>query len=192
MLIFPLHLPGPPPGAPLPAPHVNLAFFLPSAHSNVLTSDSQGPPPTDPCGRPSPYHKDDYRPPGRGIDRARVLLSEAEFEEIMTRNRVVLSSAVPRAVSDASVGDYGRASETLVTAISLIKQSKVSDDDHCKVVTRSLQDCMVEVNPSLMVLDPDMYNRERDQCRSQEESWLPNLQVESIAMTITEREAGGE
>lgn len=38
--------------------------------------------------------------------------------------------------------DYGSAIETLVTAISLIKQSKVSADDRCKVLISSLQDCL--------------------------------------------------
>lgn len=40
------------------------------------------------------------------------------------------------------LGDYGSAIETLVTAISLIKQSKVSADDRCKVLISSLQDCL--------------------------------------------------
>lgn len=41
-----------------------------------------------------------------------------------------------------SSADYGSAIETLVTAISLIKQSKVSADDRCKVLISSLQDCL--------------------------------------------------
>ena len=76
------------------------------------------------------------------MDTARTPLSDAEFEEIMTRNRAISSSAISRPVSDASAGDYGSAIETLVTAISLIKQSKVSADDHCKVLISSLQDCL--------------------------------------------------
>lgn len=52
-------------------------------------------------------------------------ISEAEFEEVMGRNRTVSSSAIARAVSDAAAGEYASAIETLVTAISLIKQSKV-------------------------------------------------------------------
>lgn len=43
----------------------------------------------------------------------------------MSRNRTVSSSAIARAVSDAAAGEYASAIETLVTAISLIKQSKV-------------------------------------------------------------------
>ncbi|XP_033881910.1 cleavage and polyadenylation specificity factor subunit 6 isoform X2 [Acipenser ruthenus] len=76
------------------------------------------------------------------MDAARTPLSEAEFEEIMNRNRAISSSAISRAVSDASAADYGSAIETLVTAISLIKQSKVSADDRCKVLISSLQDCL--------------------------------------------------
>ena len=73
----------PPPGAPPrsiipppgPVPHVNPAFF--PAH--------QGPPPSGyPPGLPPPG-----APPG---------LSEVEFEEIMSRNRTVSSSAIARAV----------------------------------------------------------------------------------------------
>lgn len=38
------------------------------------------------------------------MDAARAPLSEAEFEEIMNRNRAISSSAISRAVSDASAG----------------------------------------------------------------------------------------
>uniref|UniRef100_H2Y4P6 Cleavage and polyadenylation specificity factor subunit 6 n=1 Tax=Ciona savignyi TaxID=51511 RepID=H2Y4P6_CIOSA len=69
-------------------------------------------------------------------------LGEPEIEEIMIRNRAVSSSAISRAVSDASSGDYSSAIETLVTAISLIKQSKVADDERAKVLIGSLQDCL--------------------------------------------------
>ncbi len=66
-------------------------------------------------------------------------LSEAEFEEIMNRNRTVSSSAISRAVTDAAAGDFASAIETLVTAISLIRQSRVANDDRCKVLITSLQ-----------------------------------------------------
>lgn len=39
-------------------------------------------------------------------------------------------------------GDYGSAIETLVTAISLIKQSKIAQDDRCKILISSLQDTL--------------------------------------------------
>lgn len=39
-------------------------------------------------------------------------MSEAEFEEIMTRNRTVSSSAIARAVSDAAAGETMRYIDT--------------------------------------------------------------------------------
>uniref|UniRef100_G3UML6 Cleavage and polyadenylation specificity factor subunit 6 n=1 Tax=Loxodonta africana TaxID=9785 RepID=G3UML6_LOXAF len=165
----PPHLPGPPPGAPPPAPHVNPAFFPPPTNSGMPTSDSRGPPPTDPYGRPPPYDRGDYGPPGR------TPLSEAEFEEIMNRNRAISSSAISRAVSDASAGDYGSAIETLVTAISLIKQSKVSADDRCKVLFFLLAEvlmCLIFKSycSSVISFRRRERSRERDHSRSREKS----------------------
>jgi cleavage and polyadenylation specificity factor subunit 6/7 len=107
---------GPPPGLPgtAPAPHVNPAFF------------PHGPPPG--AG---------YAAPGVALG-----ISEAEFDEIMSRNRTVSSSAIARAVQDAAAGEYASAIETLVTAISLIKQSKVAHDDRCRILVSSLQDTL--------------------------------------------------
>ena len=39
-------------------------------------------------------------------------------------------------------GDFASAIETLVTAISLIKQSKIANDDRCKILISSLQDTL--------------------------------------------------
>jgi len=47
---------------------------------------------TDPSGR---MQSDQQAPPA---------ISEAEFEEVMGRNRTVSSSAIARAVADASIG----------------------------------------------------------------------------------------
>jgi cleavage and polyadenylation specificity factor subunit 6/7 len=69
-------------------------------------------------------------------------ISEAEFQEIMERNKTVSSSAIARAVQDASAGEFGTAIETLVTAVSLIKQSKIANDDRCKILISSLQDTL--------------------------------------------------
>ncbi|XP_033887911.1 cleavage and polyadenylation specificity factor subunit 6 isoform X9 [Acipenser ruthenus] len=166
----PPHLSGPPPGAPPPAPHVNPAFFPPPNNSGMPSSDSRGPPP-DPYGRPPPYDRGDYGPAGREMDAARTPLSEAEFEEIMNRNRAISSSAISRAVSDASAADYGSAIETLVTAISLIKQSKVSADDRCKVLISSLQDCLHGIeSKSYGSGSRRERSRERDHSRSREKS----------------------
>lgn len=85
-----------------------------------------------PYAGPGLDHRADVPPP----------LSEQEIEEIMGRNRTVSSSAIARAVSDAAAGEYASAIETLVTAISLIKQSKVAADDRCKILISSLQDTL--------------------------------------------------
>ncbi|KAJ8381394.1 hypothetical protein SKAU_G00021720 [Synaphobranchus kaupii] len=159
-------LPRPPPGPPGPP-----AFFPPPGNSNLPSSDGRGPPSSDPYGRPPPYDRGDYAPGGREMDAARTPLSEAEFEEIMNRNRAISSSAISRAVSDASAADYGSAIETLVTAISLIKQSKVSADDRCKVLISSLQDCLHGIeSKSYGSASRRERSRERDHSRSREKS----------------------
>uniref|UniRef100_A0A8C2ZDF6 Cleavage and polyadenylation specificity factor subunit 6 n=1 Tax=Cyclopterus lumpus TaxID=8103 RepID=A0A8C2ZDF6_CYCLU len=168
----PPHMPGPPPGGPPPAPHVNPAFFPPPGNNNMPPNDNRGPPgPNDPYGRPPPYERGDYGPGGREMEASRTPLSEAEFEEIMNRNRAISSSAISRAVSDASAADYGSAIETLVTAISLIKQSKVSADDRCKVLISSLQDCLHGIeSKSYGSASRRERSRERDHSRSREKS----------------------
>lgn len=182
---------GPPPQGPpqgLPAPHVNPAFFQqggpppqmqhpgmqpgpmppqgppqgpphgpphgpPMGPSNVPLH-GYGPPtsmPQPPYGGPPPDHRNDMPP-----------LSEQEFEDIMSRNRTVSSSAIARAVSDAAAGEYASAIETLVTAISLIKQSKVANDDRCKILISSLQDTLRGVE------DRSYSSGRRDRSRSRE------------------------
>lgn len=113
-----------------------------------------GPPtsmPQPPYGGPPPDHRNDMPP-----------LSEQEFEDIMSRNRTVSSSAIARAVSDAAAGEYASAIETLVTAISLIKQSKVANDDRCKILISSLQDTLRGVE------DKSYSSGRRDRSRSRE------------------------
>jgi len=105
-------MPGGPP--PIAGVHVNPAFFPPVSSA------------------PAPYPE----------PHAAHGLSEVEFEEIMNRNRTVSSSAIARAVQDAANGEYASAIETLVTAISLIKQSKVNGDDRCRILITSLQDTL--------------------------------------------------
>ena len=112
-----------PVSVPGPAPHVNPAFF------------PQGHPPPGAGGYPPPAAHGSLPPPHHG-------LSDAEFEEIMSRNRTVSSSAIARAVQDAASGEFASAIETLVTAISLIKQSKVAGDDRCRILVHSLQDTL--------------------------------------------------
>ncbi|XP_013785520.1 cleavage and polyadenylation specificity factor subunit 6-like isoform X2 [Limulus polyphemus] len=166
----PVPLPGhgmppniPPPSSHPPAPHVNPAFFPPHSQPQGIPS---GPPPSSQPGdmysRPLPSQYPDYRgPPPDRQDHQTPPLSEAEFEEIMNRNRTVSSSAIARAVADASGGDYASAIETLVTAISLIKQSKVANDDRCKILISSLQD-------TLHGVESKSYGSRKDRPRSRE------------------------
>ncbi|CAH8568590.1 unnamed protein product [Schistosoma curassoni] len=96
-------------------------------------NDSNVRPQFDHYGRPVIHT---YTPPVPGK------LSESEFEDILQRNKTVSSSAINRAVQDAAGGDYASAIETLVTAISLIKQSKIANDDRCRILINSLQDTL--------------------------------------------------
>ena len=142
----------PPPGHPTaPAPHVNPAFF-PPPHGAPPPAAVPLHPGADPYGRPPPvaYPSDSYgrppdhytRPPPERSEAVSPALSEQEFEEIFQRNKTVSSSAISRAVQDASAGEFASAIETLVTAISLIKQSKIASDDRCKILISSLQDTL--------------------------------------------------
>ncbi|XP_052833759.1 cleavage and polyadenylation specificity factor subunit 6 [Octopus bimaculoides] len=91
---------------------------------------------------PAAYPNDPYGRPPERHESASPAISEQEFEEIFQRNKTVSSSAISRAVQDASAGDFASAIETLVTAISLIKQSKIAGDDRCKILISSLQDTL--------------------------------------------------
>ncbi|XP_064423406.1 cleavage and polyadenylation specificity factor subunit 7 isoform X2 [Latimeria chalumnae] len=129
---LPPHLTVPPPASMPPALHLNPAFFPPP--------NSSVPPPLDPFRRLSSTCS---------INRNSELptppvpaLSETEFDEIMNRNRAIFSSAISNAVSGASSGEYGDATETLLTAIAVIKESKVASDERCKVLISSLRDCL--------------------------------------------------
>ncbi len=83
-----------------------------------------------------------YRPNERQEMFVNQQISEEEFLEIMEKNKSVSSSAISRAVTDASAGDYASAIQTLVMAMSLIKQSKIANDDRCKILISSLQDTL--------------------------------------------------
>ncbi|NXT78290.1 CPSF7 factor, partial [Zapornia atra] len=96
------------------------------------------PPPRRLCSPPPRVpllHSRELGPPPPAV-------SEVEFEEIMNRNRAISSSAISKAVSGASAGDYSDAIETLLTAIAVIKQSRVANDERCRVLLSSLKDCL--------------------------------------------------
>ncbi|NWR81371.1 CPSF7 factor, partial [Centropus unirufus] len=88
-----------------------------------------------PLLRPLPLCSRELGPPPPAV-------TEVEFEEIMNRNRAISSSAISKAVSGASAGDYSDAIETLLTAIAVIKQSRVASDERCRVLLSSLKDCL--------------------------------------------------
>jgi len=135
------------PGAP--QPHINPAF-LPPRGPGVPPGMPGAPPASQPPpfgvrpGAPPPGFPPGMPgfPPQDPAAAAAPPMSEAEMEEHLQRNKQVSSNAISRAVQDASAGDYASAIETLVTAISLIKQSKVAHDDRCKILISSLQDTL--------------------------------------------------
>ncbi|NXR14892.1 CPSF7 factor, partial [Semnornis frantzii] len=113
-----------------PPLHLNPAFFPPP-------NAAMGPPPDTYGKTMAPYNHSsrELAPPAPAV-------SEGEFEEIMNRNRAISSSAISKAVSGASAGDYSDAIETLLTAIAVIKQSRVANDERCRVLLSSLKDCL--------------------------------------------------
>jgi cleavage and polyadenylation specificity factor subunit 6/7 len=152
-----------------PAPHVNPAFFNQAGPGPMGQSGPIGPPtPHFNQQGPRPMWQGNKMPgfegqQGQSGQPSQPPISEAEFEEIMGRNRTVSSSAIARAVSDAAAGEHSSAIETLVTAISLIKQSKVANDERCKILINSLQD-------TLQGIESKSFNRRErsDRSRSRE------------------------
>ncbi|TNN86666.1 Cleavage and polyadenylation specificity factor subunit 7 [Liparis tanakae] len=71
--------------------------------------------------------------------------TDRDFEELMNRNKAVASSAISKAVSGATAGDLRVAMETLLTAIAIIKQSRVYGDERCQALVTSLKDCLVSI-----------------------------------------------
>ncbi|KAH7725419.1 Protein CFIM-2 b [Aphelenchoides avenae] len=140
----------PPPGFPpqmggVQPPQINLQNFI-GRPPSIATTGATGMPPGIPPG--AHINPQIYPNFAQNIGSAQSqagdngVISEMEFEEIMNRNRTVSSSALTRAVSDAAAGDFSSAIETLVTAISLIRQSRVANDDRCRVLIASLQDTL--------------------------------------------------
>lgn len=120
-----------PPNFPPPGAHIN-----PNVYPSVVAPGSGVSAGPQPLGQGPPPQMQPLQGPPASNEPP---LSEAEFDEVMNRNRTVSSSAISRAVSDAAAGDYASAIETLVTAISLIRQSRVAADHRCRVLITSLQ-----------------------------------------------------
>ncbi|XP_074472537.1 cleavage and polyadenylation specificity factor subunit 7-like [Sebastes fasciatus] len=111
----PIHVPI----QPSPSLHVNPAFFNPAQDGHSSNA----------------YSQQNHTP--RSTDR--------DFEELMNRNKAVASSAISKAVSGATAGDLRVAMETLLTAIAIIKQSRVYGDERCQALVTSLKDCLVSI-----------------------------------------------
>ncbi|KAK9503798.1 hypothetical protein O3M35_010280 [Rhynocoris fuscipes] len=149
--------------------HVNPQFFPQTGGPpHQQPPPPQGPPHAPPHYGPPPQARMHPSfvggPPPPELRTETPALTDAEFEEIMARNRTVSSSAIARAVSDAAAGEYASAIETLVTAISLIKQSKAANDDRCKILISSLQDTLhgVETKSYSSVRRDRSRSRERE------------------------------
>ena len=80
--------------------------------------------------------------------------------ESLRRNQNVASTAIQRAMGDANEGDYESGIETLVTAISIIKQSSTANAESSQVLVQSLQDCLHTLEAQLMTKGKS--DRDRD------------------------------
>ncbi|XP_036442278.1 cleavage and polyadenylation specificity factor subunit 7-like isoform X2 [Colossoma macropomum] len=144
------HMPNthtPPPHIPnthTPSLHINPAFF-PPAHDTHNSSTAYG------------RHREG--------DIPAVLTPEGEFEELMNRNRTIASSAITKAMSGATTGDVSMAIETLLTAIAVIKQSRVYSDERCRALVESLKDCLYSIESKSYGSRKRHRSRERDRER---------------------------
>ncbi|XP_017573638.1 cleavage and polyadenylation specificity factor subunit 7 isoform X2 [Pygocentrus nattereri] len=144
------HMPNthtPPPHIPnthTPSLHINPAFFPPTHDThNSSTAYSR--------------HREG--------DVPAVLTPEGEFEELMNRNRTIASSAITKAMSGATTGDVSMAIETLLTAIAVIKQSRVYSDERCRALVESLKDCLYSIESKSYGSRKRHRSRERDRER---------------------------
>uniref|UniRef100_A0A8C5WDY5 Cleavage and polyadenylation specific factor 7 n=1 Tax=Leptobrachium leishanense TaxID=445787 RepID=A0A8C5WDY5_9ANUR len=149
----------PPPNTIPPALHLNPAFFPPPPPNSLLI-----PPPDSYKLRTIPYmHSRDLKGPPLNV-------SEAEFEELMNRNRAISRSALSNAVSGATSGDYSNAIKTLETAIAVIKESRVANDERCRVLLNSLRDCLHGIQDKANSTRKRHRSRDRSPSRSREGS----------------------
>jgi len=86
-------------------------------------------------------------------------ISDMDIESLR-RNQSVASTAIQRAMGDANDGDYESGIETLVTAISIIKQSSTANAESSQVLVQSLQDCLHTLEAQLMTKGKS--DRDRD------------------------------
>ncbi|KAL6468548.1 hypothetical protein MHYP_G00220720 [Metynnis hypsauchen] len=171
------HMPNthtPPPHIPnthTPSLHINPAFF-PPAHDTHNSSTA-------------------YSRHSREGDVPAVLTPEGEFEELMNRNRTIASSAITKAMSGATTGDVSMAIETLLTAIAVIKQSRVYSDERCRALVESLKDCLYSIESKSYGSRKRHRSRERDRDRdtmSARPAWRERGTGGESAIESTERD----
>ena len=127
------------PMQPLPprpgvAPHINPAFI-----------PQEAAPPVDPV---------------TGVPLQTAGLNEQDMES-MRRNQAVASTAIQRAMTDANRGEFESGIETLVTAISLIKQSTTANTEPAQVLVQSLQDFLQGLEGQLVQKGSGGHHRNR-------------------------------
>lgn len=87
-----------------PAPHVNPAFF--GSNSSGGGQDHYGRGPSSSGGYGGGYDSRGPLVSNAGDTQMMLQITEAEFEELMNKNRTVSTNAISRAVSDAATGIY--------------------------------------------------------------------------------------
>ncbi|XP_062868767.1 cleavage and polyadenylation specificity factor subunit 7-like isoform X2 [Trichomycterus rosablanca] len=117
------HVPNPftHPRTPAPSLHINPSFV--SGHNTHNTHNSGS------SNSNTPYSQN----------------RDGESEELINRNRTVASSAIKKAMSEATSGEISLAVETLLTAMAVIRQSRVYTDERCHALIESLKDCLYSV-----------------------------------------------
>ncbi|KAL4135601.1 hypothetical protein QTP88_007199 [Uroleucon formosanum] len=102
-----------------------------------------------------PFYTHSYEP--RMINE--IEMTETEINFIINRNRIVSSSAIARAVTDTTNGEYVSAIETLNTAIALIEDSKIANDERSKILVCTLYNTIYGIQTR-------MVNKWEEFCRS--------------------------
>ncbi|ESO00835.1 hypothetical protein HELRODRAFT_175328 [Helobdella robusta] len=78
------------------------------------------------------------------------MMTKAEFEKVFSLNRSVAEQSILRASIDAEAGNFRDAIETLMTAISIVKESKLGSDPQGIALMQPMKDMLARVeNDSL-------------------------------------------
>ncbi|XP_028410705.1 cleavage and polyadenylation specificity factor subunit 6-like [Dendronephthya gigantea] len=156
-MAIPASMGGPPPpmgmimpipgdhGLPKPqvAPHFNPAFFPP-----------EGAPP-DPMMPgmvpPGPRFEGDFMARGIPPDMyGQFPRPGGDFDELTRQNQILTSNSIKKAMVDSTAGQHEIAIETLVQAISIIKQSPVAHEETSQILVQSLQDCLQGIEQQMI------------------------------------------